>query len=127
MVAFASIVSLLDQRRATLGMSRSELARRAGLGLRTVQRLTPIDVSGLIPKAIANRAALNVAEATNIARALVKYLAARPTFRQAPFTLPWLYILHREMISYVANSRRIMCSPPPQASLMSRPAVRLTH
>lgn len=39
MVASVDIITLLDQRREALGMSRSELARQAGLGLRTVQRV----------------------------------------------------------------------------------------
>lgn len=39
MVASSGITTLLDQRRIALGISRSELARQAGLGLRTVQRV----------------------------------------------------------------------------------------
>ena len=39
MIAPISVIVHLDQRRVTLGMSRSELARRAHLGLRTVQRI----------------------------------------------------------------------------------------
>ena len=39
MVASVVIITLLDQRRVALGMSRCELARQAGLGLRTVQRV----------------------------------------------------------------------------------------
>lgn len=39
MVASVDIIILLDQRRVALGMSRCELARQAGLGLRTVQRV----------------------------------------------------------------------------------------
>lgn len=70
---------------------------------------TPIDLSGLIPKGVTSRAVLNVAEARNIAKALVKYLAGRPGPRQAPFTLHWLYVLHRDMFGNVwqwAGKRR---------------------
>lgn len=38
-IAPVDIPVLLDRRRTALGMSRSELARRAHLGLRTVQRV----------------------------------------------------------------------------------------
>lgn len=70
---------------------------------------TPIDASGLIPKHIRTRAQLNIVEAENIHRAVVKYLIARPTRRQAPFTLKWIYKLHAEMFGKVwmwAGKRR---------------------
>src|SRR4051812_46470837 len=39
MVAQQTVLTQLDQRRKDLGMSRSALARRTGLGLRTIQRV----------------------------------------------------------------------------------------
>jgi Fic-DOC domain mobile mystery protein B len=71
---------------------------------------TPIaDISGLIPRGIRTRTELNLAEAENIRGATVRYLAIRPTQRQAPFTLPWLYRLHGQMFGRVwkwAGTRR---------------------
>jgi Fic-DOC domain mobile mystery protein B len=70
---------------------------------------TPIDASGLIPKDMRSRAQLNLTEAANIHQAIEKYLTARPTRRQAPFTLSWAYKLHLEMFGQVwtwAGSRR---------------------
>ena len=59
---------------------------------------TPIDdISGLIPRWISTRAQLNVVEAENIRKAVLRYLAARPSRRQAPFTLHWCFKLHRQM------------------------------
>jgi Fic-DOC domain mobile mystery protein B len=62
---------------------------------------TPIDVSGLKRKGIGTRAELNRAEAENIRKAVVKYLAARPSRRSAPFTLSWVKRLHRQMFGEV--------------------------
>lgn len=62
---------------------------------------TPIDVSGLKRKGIGTRAELNRAEAENFRKAVVKYLAMRPTARSAPFTLTWVKRLHREMFGDV--------------------------
>ena len=62
---------------------------------------TPIDVSGLIPKGVATRAKLNELEAENIRVATVRYLAAKPSRRQAPFTLPWCLKLHKQMFGKV--------------------------
>jgi Fic-DOC domain mobile mystery protein B len=70
---------------------------------------TPIDISGLIPKYVRNRDQLSLAEAENILAATIKYLAAKPTRRQAPFTLKWVYQLHSEMFGKVwkwAGKRR---------------------
>lgn len=70
---------------------------------------SPIDASGLIPRHITNRAQLSLVEAENIHRAIVKYLSARPTRRQAPFTIAWAYKLHNEMFGKVwkwAGKRR---------------------
>ena len=63
---------------------------------------TPIDdISGLKPKGVTTRDQLNVVEATNIRKAVMRYLAARPSRRQAPFTLSWCYKLHGQMFGDV--------------------------
>jgi Fic-DOC domain mobile mystery protein B len=62
---------------------------------------TPIDVSELKRKGIHTRAELHRAEAENIRKAVVKYLAAKPSRRSAPFTLFWAKRLHREMFGEV--------------------------
>jgi Fic-DOC domain mobile mystery protein B len=62
---------------------------------------TPIDVSGLKRKGISTRSELNRAEAENIRKAVVKYLAAKPSRRSAPFTLSWVKRLHKEMFGDV--------------------------
>jgi Fic-DOC domain mobile mystery protein B len=62
---------------------------------------TPIDVSGLRIKGIGIRAELNRAEAENVRKAVVRYLAARPSRRSAPFTLTWVKRLHRQMFGDV--------------------------
>jgi Fic-DOC domain mobile mystery protein B len=62
---------------------------------------TPIDVSGLRRKGIRTRAELNRAEAENIRKAAVKYLAAKPSRRSAPFTLDWTKRLHKQMFGDV--------------------------
>lgn len=59
---------------------------------------TPIeDASGLKLANITTRRALCIVEATNIAKAQTKYLAAVPSARRAPFDRPWAYKLHEEM------------------------------
>jgi Fic-DOC domain mobile mystery protein B len=62
---------------------------------------TPIDGSGLKRKGISTRSELNRAEAENIRKAVVKYLAARPSRRSAPFTLTWTKRLHKQMFGDV--------------------------
>lgn len=63
---------------------------------------TPLDdLSGLRIRSIRTAADLNAAEAENIRKAMVKYLAARPTRRSARFDVPWLRRLHREMFGDV--------------------------
>ena len=49
----------------------------------------------------ARRAELNRAEAENIREAVVKYLAAKPSRRSAPFTLEWTKRLHKQMFGDV--------------------------
>ena len=63
-------------------------------GWESIPDETPIDVSGLIPRHVRSRLELNIVEAENMLRATVKYLAGKPTRRQAPFTLVWVYNLH---------------------------------
>lgn len=73
-------------------------------GWDAIPRETPIDDrSGLLLKNVRSRSALNVAEAQNIATALLKYLGARPNRRTAPFHLDWCLRLHREMLGKVWN------------------------
>lgn len=71
---------------------------------------TPMDdISGLIPRGFKTRSDINVLEAENMRKAVLVYLAAKPTRRQAPFSLPWMYKLHRQMFGEVwrwAGKRR---------------------
>ncbi len=60
-----------------------------------------VERDGLIPKHVMTCGQLGVAEAEGIHRVTVKYLAARPTRRQAPFTFAWAVQLHREMFRTV--------------------------
>ncbi|MEN8147833.1 MAG: mobile mystery protein B [Campylobacterota bacterium] len=65
---------------------------------------TPLDdMSGL--KLPAGRSytlkEIDVKEAENIAMAILKYLSAPPSKREAPFTYTWLLTLHEEMFSDV--------------------------
>jgi Fic-DOC domain mobile mystery protein B len=62
---------------------------------------TPIDISGLKLKGIGSRSALNRFEAENIRKAVVKYLAVKPSRRAAPFTMAWATRLHKEMFGEV--------------------------
>ncbi|MGO9471137.1 MAG: hypothetical protein ACLQIB_28560 [Isosphaeraceae bacterium] len=52
-------------------------------------------------KALTTQAELNRAEAENIRKVVVRYLAARPTRRAAPFTLSWMKRLHKQMLGDV--------------------------
>lgn len=63
----------------------------------SIEGETPIDPSHLKDRSIKTRAELNVAEAENIRKAHVKYLAARPSRRSAPFDYGWFCRLHQEM------------------------------
>lgn len=65
---------------------------------RTLPGETPIDdISGLRIKGISTRSQLNAAEAENILKAMLKYLAGRPSRRIARFDVSWMLKLHREM------------------------------
>jgi len=50
---------------------------------------------------MSTRAELNRAEAENIRKVVVKYLAAKPSLRSAPFTLTWVKRLHKQMFGDV--------------------------
>ena len=69
---------------------------------KTIPGETPIDdISGLKIKSVRTRAALSVVEAENIRHAVLKYLTAKPTRKQARFDLNWLKVLHKEMLGNV--------------------------
>jgi Fic-DOC domain mobile mystery protein B len=71
-------------------------------GWKPVPDETPIDdLSGLRVSGITTRAEMNAVEAENIRRAVVKYLAGKPSRRTAPFDLSWLLKLHHEMLGAV--------------------------
>lgn len=58
---------------------------------------TPIDPSHLKDKSIKTREQLNIAEAQNILKPVVKYMGAKPSQKLAPFDLNWFQQLHKEM------------------------------
>jgi Fic-DOC domain mobile mystery protein B len=58
---------------------------------------TPIDPSHLKDKSIKTREQLNIAEAQNILKPIVKYLGIKPSKKLAPFDLNWFQKLHQEM------------------------------
>jgi Fic-DOC domain mobile mystery protein B len=63
---------------------------------------TPIDPSGLRRRgSITNRGELAAAEARNINKAFLKYLATKPSERAAPFDFEWFLDLHREMFGEI--------------------------
>ena len=68
----------------------------------TIPGETPMDdISGLKIAGLSSRADLNRHEANNIRKAAVKYLAAPPSNRTAPFSYPWMFKLHKEMFGDV--------------------------
>jgi len=67
----------------------------------TIPGETPIDPSGLKRKEVKTRRQLAVVEAENVLKATIKYLAAKPSHRLAPFDLTWTLRLHREMFGEV--------------------------
>lgn len=63
---------------------------------------TPIDdISGLLDRSITTTSELNDAEAENIRKAVLRYLAAKPTTKQAPFDMSWSKQLHAQMLGDV--------------------------
>jgi Fic-DOC domain mobile mystery protein B len=63
---------------------------------------TPLDdISGLKLKEVRTRKQLSLVEAQNVLKATVKYLAAKPNRRLAPFDLNWFLKLHGEMFGDV--------------------------
>ena len=64
---------------------------------RAIPGETPIDPSHLKDRSITTRRELSQAEARNINKAYLKYLAAVPSKRLAPFDYAWLLRLHEEM------------------------------
>ena len=67
---------------------------------------TPIDPSYLKDKSIKTRERLNIAEAQNILKPIVKYIGGRPSKKLAPFDLNWFQKLHEEMFCDVWGIRR---------------------
>ena len=71
---------------------------------------TPIDPSHLKDKSIKIREQLNIAEAENILKPIVKYLGAKPSTKLAPYDLNWFKQLHEEMFcdvwEYAGNFRQ---------------------
>ncbi len=63
---------------------------------------TPIpDISGLKVKGVRTLDELFPLEAENVREAVVRYLAAKPSRRVAPFTLSWVKRLHKQMLGKV--------------------------
>ena len=58
---------------------------------------TPIDPSHLKDRSNKTREQLNIAEAKNILKPIVKYLGSKPSTKFAPFDLNWFKQLHQEM------------------------------
>ncbi len=72
------------------------------MGWETLPGETPIDdISGLKIKGIESRKELAKAEAENVLKAVMKYLAAKPSRHLAPFDLSWSLKLHEEMFGDV--------------------------
>src|SRR6516164_5558462 len=68
----------------------------------TIPGETPIDdVSELKVKGITLRSELNEYEATNILKAVIKYLSRKPSRRLAPIDFAWVRKLHKEMFGDV--------------------------
>ncbi|MFZ4723562.1 MAG: mobile mystery protein B [Phycisphaerales bacterium] len=63
---------------------------------------TPLpDLSGLKLRHIQTRSQLDAAEIANIQSALLRYMTRPPSARDAPFDVPWLLRLHRQMFGEV--------------------------
>jgi hypothetical protein len=65
---------------------------------------TPIDPSGLKILGVTNRRELNIVEAENIRKAVVKYLAASPSERTAPFDFGWCVRLQSQRMNLSSGS-----------------------
>ncbi|MEQ9207773.1 MAG: mobile mystery protein B [Phycisphaerales bacterium] len=67
-----------------------------------IEGQTPLDdISGLLDRSIQTSSQLNMAEAENIRKVILKYLASKPTKRMAKFDLAWIRKLHEEMFGDV--------------------------
>ena len=73
------------------------------INIPTITGATPIDDTSGLKLNISSHLELTRAEAENIAKAFVKYLAKKPTRKMAPFNVDWSLRLHREMYSNVWN------------------------
>ncbi len=63
---------------------------------------TPLlDISGLIPRHLLTKEALDRAEFANISKILPKYILKKPSDRTAPFNFKWFLKLHQEMFGEV--------------------------
>lgn len=69
----------------------------------TIDGATPIDDASGLKLGITTLPELYEAEASNIAHAVVKYLANKPSKRSAPFSAEWALKLHKEMFEEVWN------------------------
>jgi Fic-DOC domain mobile mystery protein B len=70
--------------------------------MRSSEGQTPLpDTSGLIPRHVFTKEALDRAEFANINKILPKYILKRPSERVAPFNFQWFLKLHREMFREV--------------------------
>jgi Fic-DOC domain mobile mystery protein B len=67
----------------------------------TITGATPIDDTSGLKLDIHTYDELVIAEAQNIAEAVTKYLAKKPSKRTAPFNVEWSFKLHKEMYSDV--------------------------
>ena len=67
----------------------------------TVTGSTPIDDASGLKLPIHSWEELIAAEANNVAKAISKYLAGKPSRRSAPFNVPWTLALHKEMFGDV--------------------------
>jgi len=67
-----------------------------------IEGQTPLDdISGLRDRSILTTGQLNIAEAENIRKVFLKYLALKPNRRMAKFDLVWIRKLHKEMFGDV--------------------------
>lgn len=63
---------------------------------------TPLpDISGLIPRHVLTKEALDRAEFSSINKILPKYILKKPANRTAPFNFEWFLKLHKEMFGEI--------------------------